>query len=193
MHTLIKAAVLTCVLFTTKITSAQGRFKPGIALHLITNNYEVENLQPYTAFGLHASYRFIQNGKLSFAVESGTSLKLKMTDDGRDRVGFITTLPVLAEIDMKKVMLYIGTGPGYVYQKHKQFDVKEKASYAALSNTAGIAFKGRSFFNDVLYPEYNIRVAYLNSLDGSNRAAYMLSFVAFLRSVSSRKHLQPVG
>lgn len=173
-----------CFVFFCLLTynaSAQGRFKGGLGYNFISNSFDDQNLGDYFAPSLHLSYALVRSTQFSFGVESGTALKARQTAE-RERIIFLSALPLIAQYDWRKVGLHAGTGPAYLVQK--DITSQHNSSYSGffLQSLAGISFKAKPIIGDLLYPEFQVRLSYLKNMKDKDQGMGALSVIAFLRS-----------
>lgn len=173
-----------CIVFfylLAQNASAQGRFKGGLGYNFISNNFDDQNLSDYFAPSLHLSYALVRSPQFSFGVESGTALRARQTAE-RERIIFLSALPVVAQFDWRKIGLHAGAGPAYLVQKDKTSQHSSSYSGFSLQSLAGVSFKAKPIIENLLYPEFQVRLSFLKNLKDKDQGAGALSVIAFLRS-----------
>jgi hypothetical protein len=178
-----RKSFISFIFLTVFISTAgysQGKFKAGLGFNYISNNYHFEFLDSYFAKSLHLSYAAFQQERFSLSLESASLLKAKEEDYART-TSFITSLPVNAQYEFRKIALHAGAGPAYLFQRVNYYQQKVQTSGASLHMLVGIAWKGEPIFADAVYPEFTIRINYLKSFKGYPYDAGMISFIIFLR------------
>jgi hypothetical protein len=159
---------------------SQGKWKAGIGLNYISNNLDEEYLDSYLAPSFNLGYTFLRKSKFSMGVELDNALKLKQ-DEISSRVGFTTSLPLMVNLDSKKLNYHLGAGPAYHIQHSKVYGTSYSISGAYVNYTGGIGIKGKPILSGLLYPEYTLRISYFSSFKSRELDAGMLSFIIFLR------------
>jgi hypothetical protein len=173
---------LGVLVFTVSKLSAQTKVKAGVGINYISNNFPEEHLNDYLAFSFNLSYTLFRHQNFSVAVESATSLRKKEEND-QTSVGVTSLLPVTLQYQLKKTLIYAGSGPAYLKQKESSYQYNQKVSGAYLNFTAGVGLSSKPFLLDVIYPEYNIRFSFLKSFSGNQENAGMISLILYLRGV----------
>jgi hypothetical protein len=171
---------LFLTVFISTATYAQGKFKAGLGFNYVSNNYHFEFLDSYFAKSLHLSYAVFQKERFSLSLETANLLKAKEEDYART-TSFITSLPVNAQYEFRKIALHAGAGPAYLYQRVRYAQRTVQISGASLHLLIGIAWKGEPIFADAVYPEFTIRINYLKDFKGYPYDAGMVSFIIFFR------------
>lgn len=172
---------LTVVAAISTNLHAQGRFKAGLGINYVSNTYEQPHLYDYFAPSFNAHYTIVKASKFGLGIETATSLRLSGQSDEADyKTGFTSSLPVIASLNLPKISIYAGSGPAYVRQTIREYNVDERASGYYLNNLVGVGFKGKGL-GDALSSEYNIRLSYLSRLSKPAFDGGMISFIVFLR------------
>jgi hypothetical protein len=176
-----KLAILLLIsIVLVKNISAQGKFKAGAGVSYISNTFEAPHLYDYFAPSVNLSYSLIQKQRFGLAVESATTIRSTTNEDGRQQ-GFTSSLPLVASINFNKKSLFVGSGPAYVKQTTATNRYYEKGSGYFLNTMAGASFSGKPIIANFLYPEYNIRISYLRSLQKPAFDGATISLIIFLR------------
>ena len=173
---------LFLTVFFSAATYSQGKFKGGLGFNYVSNNYHLEFLESYFAKSLHLSYAVFQKDRFSLSMETASLLKAKQEDYART-TSFITSLPVNAQYEFRKIALHAGAGPAYLNQRVSYSQRTVRMSGASVHLLIGVAWKGEPIFADVVYPEFTVRINYFKSFKGYPYDAGMISLVIFLRAV----------
>lgn len=168
------------LIFLNSSVNAQSKFKAGLGLNFVSTYKDIPDMSDYVSTSVNFSYTFCRLNKFSLAFESSTSFKNKQKRD-TTKMGFITTLPLMAQYDFKKLLIYIGSGPAYLNIFRKDLHNKTSIEGLYYNFSAGAGFKLKPILLDVLYPELNVRLSYLKSPNNSNNDAGLLSIILFLR------------
>src|SRR3712207_3216330 len=116
------------------------------------------------------------------ALESATSFKSDEEDAYNSKSGFTSSLPLMFQLDLKKINVYAGTGPAYFKQRVKAREYNELVSEYYLNSMVGAGIPVKQILGDFIYLELNPRISYLKSFRGERLDAGMLSLAVFLRT-----------
>lgn len=175
--------ITTILVILLNISSfSQGKFKAGLGYNIITNDFEQQRLEAYTAPSLHFSYTFLRKSKFSMALETATSFKSDEEDVYNSKFGFTSSLPLMFQLDLRKINVYVGTGPAYFKQRVKAREYNELVSEYYINSMIGVGIPLKQILGDFIYLELNPRITYLKSFKGERLDAGMLSLAVFLRT-----------
>lgn len=161
---------------------AQTKLKAGAGINYVSNNFPEDQLNDYLAFSFNLSYTLLRRQNFSVAVESATSYKRKLEND-KTSLGLVTSVPLTLQYQLKRSLIYAGAGPAFLKQKEVSYQYHQSVSGPYLNVTAGVGFSSKNYILGVIYPEYNIRLSFLNSFRDNRENAGMISLILFLRGV----------
>lgn len=161
---------------------AQTKLKAGAGINYVSNDFPEDQLNDYLAFSFNLSYTILRRQNFSVAVESATTYKRKEEND-KTSLGVVSSVPLTLQYQLNRSLIYAGAGPAFLRQKETSYQYNQSVSGPYLNVTAGVGLSAKTNILDVIYPEYNIRLSFLNSFRDNRENAGMISLILFLRGV----------
>jgi hypothetical protein len=160
---------------------AQGKWKLGVGMSYVTNDHEVDYVDTYLAPNFSVGYAFLRKSPLSVEVELFNSVKARQESDFDSQFGWVSSLPVLVNLDTRRFNFHAGAGPAFLMHQSRWYNDTKTVTGGFVNYSAGIAFKGNPLLADVIYPAYTVRFSYFRSFKNRAMDAGSLSFILFFK------------
>ena len=140
MQTLKPVLVILVLIAFCQSSFAQGKWKLGVGMSYVTNDHEVEYLDTYLAPNFSVGYAFVRKSSLSLEVELFNSVKARQESDFSSQLGWVTSLPVLVNLDTRRLNFHAGAGPAFLMHQSRLYSDTKTVTGGFINYSFGFHF-----------------------------------------------------